>query len=430
MAPAWKARRFRPMESQRNRCLSPLSARVGLRAVERAGARFPEGAGSKESSRSLVKPIAARALLCLASFGLVLAGAELALRATRGTGASDERAPFNPYRPDAALGYALRPGWSGRQASHEFDVRVETNGRGLRRKAETPTAKPPATRRLLVLGDSLAFGFGVSNDAMFTRRLEQALRGRDPHVEVLNAGVPGYSSDHHLVYLREQGFELDPDAILIVTCSNDIDDLAWSRPQLDAQALPLRTSSRRRMIDRRGRMRYLNEAGQRLPRWLEAPPGWLVRHSALVHWLRFRIAALWLGALESEAGAPVAQAQARDANVEGRFSEMDEDEIQAALAASATFRRRYYGHLNTAIEKLAAEAQVPLRFVHLGPEAGEVARDCAQRDACIDLQPRVSFTREAALRHPDDRHPNARGHREIADVIAAEALHALLPPGP
>ena len=377
-----------------------------------------------------MKPTAARALLLLASFGLLLAGAELALRAARGPGASGERRHFNPYRPDAALGYALRPDWSGVQASHEFDAHVETNDRGLRRNEETASKKPAASQRLLVLGDSLAFGFGVSNDETFTHRLERTLRGRGQSVEILNAGVPGYSADHYLVYLRERGFELDPDAILVVTCSNDIDDLAWSRPRLDTQALPLQTSSRRRMIDRRGRMRYLNEAGHRLPSWLEAPPEWLAQHSALFNWLRFRIAALWIGALESQAGSTPARGEDPDAGFEDPLSELDEEAIHAALATSATFRRRYYEHLNTAIEHLAAQAQVPLRFVHLGPAAGPVARDCAQRETCIDLQPRVSFWRDAALRHPDDGHPNARGHREIADILAAEALDDLLAPSP
>jgi lysophospholipase L1-like esterase len=348
---------------------------------------------------------------------------ELVLRLGYGAGGvgASERSYFNPYQPNASLGYVLRPSWSGVHETHEFRTPVRINDRGLRREENTPERKPAGTRRVLVLGDSLTFGIGVPNDELFTDQIERRLRAGGAPIDVLNAAVPGYSSDHHLVYLRGRAFDLEPDAILVVICGNDIDDLAWSRLAIDRDGLPTTTFSRRRMIDRRGRMRYVNESGRRLPSWLEEPPA-LASHSALFQWLRYRLARAWIGLSESSGltGTPNRPDDARE------IEEMDESAINEAMRTSEQFRRRYYAHLNTALENAAAARGVPLHFLHVGPEGSATSDDCAQRSACIDIARHLPQGVSSGLRYRDDGHFDPEGHQRIANLIEQHALAGFL----
>ncbi len=160
-----------------------------------------------------------------------------------------DTAPANPfadlYRPHRTRWTELRPGahisapvglgsrfaqlWSASDRTHGAAV----GGDGLRRDgrpwwtlpARTP---PPGTPRLLVLGDSFAFGFFVDDHQTFSARL--ARRPTPAPVEVLNAGVPGYSAAQGLLYLRELLPSTNPDAVAIAFGTNDARDAATRWP--------------------------------------------------------------------------------------------------------------------------------------------------------------------------------------------------------
>src|SRR5262249_42905494 len=55
-------------------------------------------------------------------------------------------------------------------------------------------ARAEAPARLMVLGDSLAAGFGLPTAQAFPARLEAALRARGHDIQVVNAGVSGDTS--------------------------------------------------------------------------------------------------------------------------------------------------------------------------------------------------------------------------------------------
>lgn len=82
--------------------------------------------------------------------------------------------------------------------------------------------KPPTTFRLLVLGDSIPYGVGVTRDAAFPQVLQRRLRTQRPEVEVVNAGVPGYSPYNELHWYLHRGRSFQPDVVLIVLCLNDV----------------------------------------------------------------------------------------------------------------------------------------------------------------------------------------------------------------
>src|SRR5262245_30252165 len=91
---------------------------------------------------------------------------------------------------DDRIVYELRPGTLGRFLGHE----VRIIALGMRDRPRS-AAKPAGVFRILVLGDSQLFGWGVGQEESFAPVLESLLAARDPHrFEVLNAGVPGYNT--------------------------------------------------------------------------------------------------------------------------------------------------------------------------------------------------------------------------------------------
>ena len=109
---------------------------------------------------------------------------------------------------DPHLLWRLAPG-----EREEHGNRVSINAAGLRGRDRGPSDGP----RLLALGDSSVYGFGVSDAAVFTARLEGMLDG----VEVINGGVPGYSTEQALNLLSLGGLALEPDVLLVATLWSD-----------------------------------------------------------------------------------------------------------------------------------------------------------------------------------------------------------------
>lgn len=124
--------------------------------------------------------------------------------------------------PEPGAGYTLmKPG-----SHYEWQsISVDINSHGLR-GPETPYEKPAATYRILNLGDSVVMGWGVRFEDTYGQRLESLLNedaAGKLNVEVINAGVPGWSLENALAYLQAEGLRYDPDLILLdVTIANDI----------------------------------------------------------------------------------------------------------------------------------------------------------------------------------------------------------------
>ena len=118
---------------------------------------------------------------------------------------------------DPVLGWQLRP----ESTSMRGPARCVTNSFGIR-DHELPLRKPSGEYRMLSIGDSTALGFGVGERAAYAGALEELLRAetRRP-VEVINAGVPGYTSAQALLYLEHRGLLFEPDAVIVQTNFND-----------------------------------------------------------------------------------------------------------------------------------------------------------------------------------------------------------------
>ncbi len=90
------------------------------------------------------------------------------------------------------------------------------------RGVEAVAPKGEATR-VVCLGDSCTYGFGVPHDAAWP-----AVLARNAGLDVVNAGVPGYSSHQGVILWDERGSALDADVVTIQFGANDSN--SWSNP--------------------------------------------------------------------------------------------------------------------------------------------------------------------------------------------------------
>ena len=104
-------------------------------------------------------------------------------------------------------------------------VEVRTNSHGLRDHTERSEAKPPGTYRILVLGDSITFGWGANYEKTFCRLLEKSLTAQPPipgrKFEVLNTGVGNSNTAMEVEYFKEEGWKFQPDLVLVGWFIND-----------------------------------------------------------------------------------------------------------------------------------------------------------------------------------------------------------------
>jgi len=93
------------------------------------------------------------------------------------------------------------------------------------RGLEISLEKPLDTFRIVALGASTTYGFGVNAKQAYPARLQDIL-WRDygyTHVEVINGGVPGYTSFEILSNFEYRILELDPDLVIYYGARNDAD---------------------------------------------------------------------------------------------------------------------------------------------------------------------------------------------------------------
>ena len=104
-------------------------------------------------------------------------------------------------------------------------VPVEINSFGLR-DVEVQIPKPAGTVRILVIGDSITFGYGVRLEETYLKVLESDLNaGTSPaRYQVVNGGMDGTGLDRHYRFLQSSAPSLDPDLVIVALALNDIAD--------------------------------------------------------------------------------------------------------------------------------------------------------------------------------------------------------------
>ena len=329
---------------------------------------------------------------------------------------------------EPARGWAGRPKLRAELVGPHAPYLVEHDSRGYR-QPERSLTKPQQVQRVVLLGDSLVYGWGVAREERFTDRLEQGLRARGLDVEVWNLGVPGYSVDQYLWTYELHGRELLPDCVVVCLVMNDVPI---------AEANGFRGLAKPRFVR--------NEAGWQR----EEPAPELVRprampiglrwsaHSATLAWLRERRE----GPLP---GPPVAP------------PEMPWDEAGGRAVARATANQaaRFLAEdapVHAALERLVAALRadgVPLVLTSYpfghdlyltdprfepppegrqeGPLSRVVARLATELGALgvsVDLALGAAVE-EGRVLHVGDGHPNAEAHALLGAALTEAVARAL-----
>lgn len=169
--------------------------------------------------------------LSLLLFGLGLGALliEVGLRAAAALQGSEsepasELRGLHRFRPDLPWLFDLRPGAEGR-ISDMGDAFYRINADGLR-DAVYVRPKPEGVFRVVVLGDSVSFGYGVEEAEAYPQVLEESLSELLPDfpIEIINLGVGGYNAYNEARLLEGIGRSYEPDLVLVQFCINDLND--------------------------------------------------------------------------------------------------------------------------------------------------------------------------------------------------------------
>jgi len=167
-----------------------------------------------------------RSPLLAAGLGLAVAAAilacmELGAGLVEGHRVPDHSAPLPAVADDVVMPphpYLL---WEHRPGERqEMGVAVTINSLGLR-GPEPATPKPPGVRRIMAVGDSSVYGFGVPLEDSFTEVATLDLGGQQRGIEGMTAALPGYSTLQLLNLLQLRALALEPDLVVLAALWSD-----------------------------------------------------------------------------------------------------------------------------------------------------------------------------------------------------------------
>src|SRR5438445_12951512 len=160
------------------------------------------------TKRSRLRRLAQNMALSAASLLLCVALLEIVLRLC-GYG------NLEIYEPDPVLYWKLKTNQNCYTKVDHKPVHINSHGT---RGPEFETAKPLNTIRILCLGDSRTFGWGLSEPETYSGVLERLLQAHfsaAKRIEVINAGVNAWSYAQMRAYFRDYGSNLQPDFVVL-----------------------------------------------------------------------------------------------------------------------------------------------------------------------------------------------------------------------
>jgi lysophospholipase L1-like esterase len=150
----------------------------------------------------------------LALTALLFLGAEVVARVAgiepKPWPSAEGAADFPGVRVDPLLGPLPRPSWSGEWMG---GFAVSTDVHGFRSSGLPPPNDPRA--RVVFLGDSCTFGWGVSTPETFQSLLDARRAKEAKSIEILNAAYPGQSAVSGEYMLAKRVLPLDPTEVVL-----------------------------------------------------------------------------------------------------------------------------------------------------------------------------------------------------------------------
>jgi lysophospholipase L1-like esterase len=243
-------------------------------------------------------------------------------------------------------------------------VDIRTNSWGLRGGAvsETPAL---GVRRILMLGSSIALGWGVEEDKVVSSVLQQKFAASGQNVEVLNGGIGNYNAQRYVDRFLTQLAPLQPTDLLVLAFVRDGEEL-----DPDGGNFVLRNSE-----------------------------------LAVTTWIAFH-------RLFDKSGEASLIDHYRDVYKPGSPGL---EAIRTAFARLATYAQQHRIRITMAmVPDIHNLTNYPLGFVH--DIFAQIARD--NGFAYVDLlQTFQGMDAREIWAMPGDPHPNAKGHALMADAI-------------
>ncbi len=118
------------------------------------------------------------------------------------------------YEPDPVLYWRLKPNQDSHSKVGHFPVHVNNHGT---RGRDFATGKPIGTIRIVCIGDSRTFGWGLSEEETYPSQLEKFLgrKTAGQKIEVINAGVNAWTYPQMTAFLRERVLKWQPDVVIL-----------------------------------------------------------------------------------------------------------------------------------------------------------------------------------------------------------------------
>ena len=172
---------------------------------------------------NMPRPIFKNLALSAVSLLITLIALECALRLFGYNPPSYLRQTDYTLRPSVypGLRYELSPGTATRARGKEIKI----NSQGFR--GPEPSSDP-AVQRVIVLGDSITFGYNLAVEETFPFQLQQRLSKPGRNLEVLNFGVHGYDTLQEVSSLEIRGVGYHPDLVVVGYCLNDVSNSSVS----------------------------------------------------------------------------------------------------------------------------------------------------------------------------------------------------------
>jgi lysophospholipase L1-like esterase len=303
---------------------------------------------------------------------------------------------------DPYLGFRYRPNFTGRLKRGDLDFAFTTDERGFRNSSQWPQAAD-----IVVIGDSMAFGYGVADDATWSHLVATQL---DSYT-ISNFGLIGGAPQQYLRILETEALHLNPKLVLFMLFpGNDMNDARVFQEWLEA------------------------DTNVTYPEWRNAsgaPGDWnsLRRLSdgsylmAFQRALRSRLELRWAGATITfgddqrlQLAPAVYENDARLADPEHPVFRL----VMTTIEEAQMLSQRQGSNFLVLLMPTKEEVYLPL-LDKPAPALIENLRPAleAQHIPYIDLTPDFQARARAArpLFFEVDGHPNAEGYRLIADVV-------------
>jgi len=126
--------------------------------------------------------------------------------------------PLHVRSPNRWLVYELRPN-ADLYVEH-LKQRITTNSAGFRDR-EFMSPKPYGVYRIIVVGDSVTFGWYQAMDRTYPKLVEASFRQTGGRIEVFNMGVGGYNAIQEVEVVKTKALDYEPDLLVVGYVHND-----------------------------------------------------------------------------------------------------------------------------------------------------------------------------------------------------------------